>query len=122
MAVLRKENWAKGFPIAGRSPKSCHRTDAKGIQFPWRWDGGLFLEGGSDCLLITSGMAPATAVIQSFLPGDHVVAWRVLYWALRTWLIDFAMSWGLDVEFVDTSNLNAFAACDSTRKDSAGLA
>lgn len=68
------------------------------------------LEGGSDCLLFASGMAAATAVFQSLLPGDHVVASRVMYWALRTWLIDFAMSWGLDVEFVDTSNLNALAA------------
>ena len=68
------------------------------------------LEGGSDCLLFASGMAAATAVFQSLLPGDHVVASRVMYWALRTWLIDFAMSWGLDVEFVDTSDLSALAA------------
>ena len=68
------------------------------------------LEGGSDCLLFASGMAAATAVFQSLLPGDHVVASRVMYWALRTWLIDFAMSWGLDVEFVDTSHVNALAA------------
>ena len=68
------------------------------------------LEGGSDCLLFASGMAAATAVFQSLLPGDHVVASRIMYWALRTWLIDFAMSWGLDVEFVDTCNLDALAA------------
>ncbi len=68
------------------------------------------LEGGSDCLLFASGMAAATAVFQSLLPGDHVVASRVMYWALRTWLVDFAMSWGLDVEFVDTSDLEALGA------------
>jgi len=68
------------------------------------------LEGGSDCLLFSSGMAAATAVFQSLLPGDHVVASRVMYWALRTWLIDFAMSWKLDVEFVDTTNLDAMSA------------
>ena len=68
------------------------------------------LEGGSDCLLFASGMAAATAVLQSLLPGDHVVASRVMYWALRTWLVDFAMSWGLDVEFVDTCNIDALAA------------
>ena len=45
------------------------------------------LEGGSDCLLFASGMAAATAVFQSLLPGDHVVAPRVMYWALRTWLV-----------------------------------
>ncbi len=67
------------------------------------------LEGGSDCLLFASGMAAANAVFQSLLPGDHVVASRVMYWALRTWLIDFAMSWGLDVEFVDTTDLTVLA-------------
>ncbi len=65
------------------------------------------LEGGTDCLLFSSGMAAATAVFQSLLPGDHVVASKVMYWALRSWLIDFAMSWGLDVEFVDTTDLQA---------------
>jgi cystathionine gamma-synthase len=68
------------------------------------------LEGGSDCLLFSSGMAASTAVFQSLLPGDHVVASRVMYWALRTWLIDYAMSWKLDVEFVDTTDLDAVSA------------
>ena len=52
------------------------------------------LEGGPDCLLFASGMAAATAVFQALLPGDHVIAPRVMYWALRTWLVDFAMAWG----------------------------
>ncbi len=68
------------------------------------------LEGGSDCLLFSSGMAAATAVFQALLPGDHVVAPRVMYWALRKWIVDFAVSWGLEVEFIDTSDLAALAA------------
>ncbi len=68
------------------------------------------LEAGDDCLLFASGMAAATAVFQSLLPGDHVVASRVMYWALRTWLVDFAVSWGLEVEFVDTGDIDAVAA------------
>ena len=67
------------------------------------------LEDGKDCLLFASGMAAATAVFQSLFPGDHIVAPRVMYWALRTWLVDFAMSWGLDVEFVDSTNLSELA-------------
>ncbi len=67
------------------------------------------LEGGADCLLFASGMAAATALFQALLPGDHVVASRAMYWALRTWLVDFAMAWGLDVEFVDTADLAALA-------------
>ncbi len=67
------------------------------------------LEGGHACLLFASGMAAATAVFQALLPGDHVVVPRVMYWALRTWLVDFAMSWGLEVEFVDQGDLDALA-------------
>ena len=68
------------------------------------------LEGGTDCLLFASGMAAAAAVFQSLLPGDHVVASRIMYWALRKWLVDFPMAWGLEVEFVDTTELDALAA------------
>ncbi|MBT3332238.1 MAG: hypothetical protein HN394_12085, partial [Rhodospirillaceae bacterium] len=47
---------------------------------------------------------------QSLLPGDHVVAPKVMYWALRKWLVDFAVSWGLEDEFVNTSDLEAVRA------------
>ena len=50
-------------------------------------------------------MAAATAVFQSLLPGDHVLVSRVLYWGVRKWLAEFALTWGLDVEFTDTSDL-----------------
>ena len=68
------------------------------------------LEGGCGCLLFASGMAACTAVFQSLLPGDHVVAPRVMYWALRKWLVEFAMPWGLEVDFVDTHDPGALAA------------
>src|SRR5215472_10272308 len=60
------------------------------------------LEGaGCACVLFASGMAAVTAVFQSLLPGDHVLVGRVLYWGVRKWLAEFALTWGLDVEFVD---------------------
>ena len=66
------------------------------------------LEGaGCACALFASGMAAATAIFQSLLPGDHVLVSRVLYWGVRKWLAEFALAWGLDVEFVDTSDLYA---------------
>ena len=68
------------------------------------------LEGGADCLLLSSGMAAATTIFQSLQPGDHVVVPRIMYWALRSWLVDFAVGWGLDVEFVDTGDTDAVAA------------
>jgi len=68
------------------------------------------LECGCGCLLLASGMAAATCVFQALLPGDHVVASRVMYWALRKWLVEFAMPWGLEIEFVDTGDAEALAA------------
>ena len=69
------------------------------------------LEGGNcSCILFASGMAAAIAVFQSLLPGDHVVVARVLYWGVRKWLAEFGLSWGLDVEFVDTADLKAVEA------------
>jgi len=58
--------------------------------------------GGCACALFGSGMAAVTAVFQSLLPGDHVLVSRVLYWGVRKWLAEFALTWGLDVEFTDT--------------------
>ena len=49
-------------------------------------------------------------MFQSLLPGDHVLVARVLYWGIRKWLAEFAVSWGLDVEFVDTADPAAVAA------------
>lgn len=69
------------------------------------------LEGeGCACALFGSGMAAATAVFQSLLPGDHVLVSRVLYWGVRKWLAEFALTWGLDVEFTDTCEPEAAAA------------
>ena len=66
------------------------------------------LEGaGCACALFSSGMAASTAVFQSLLPGDHVLVARVIYWGVRKWLAEFALAWGLDVEFVDTTDLDA---------------
>jgi cystathionine gamma-synthase len=69
------------------------------------------MEGaGCACALFASGMAAATAVFQALLPGDHVLVSRVLYWGVRKWLAEFALTWGLDVEFVDTTDLDAVAS------------
>lgn len=69
------------------------------------------LEGATaGALLFGSGMAAATAVFQALAPGDHVVASRVMYWALRNWLATEATRWGLRVDFVETDDLDALAA------------
>lgn len=68
------------------------------------------LEGGAEALLFASGMAAATAVFQALSPGDHVVAPKVMYWALRNWLSGFATRWGLAVDLVETDKLDQVRA------------
>ncbi len=67
------------------------------------------LEQGAGAMLFSSGMAAATAVFLSLQPGDHVVAPKVMYWGLRSWLQGFATEWGLRVELVDTTDQSALA-------------
>ena len=68
------------------------------------------LEGGDRAMVFSSGMAAATAVFQALAPGDHVLAPKVMYWALRNWLDNAARHWGLDVEFIDMGNMETLAA------------
>ncbi|MBG22579.1 MAG: cystathionine gamma-synthase [Idiomarinaceae bacterium] len=67
------------------------------------------LEAGHEALLFGSGMAAATAVFQGLRPGDHVLAPRVMYWALRNWLLHFATDWGLVIEFIDMTEVEQVA-------------
>ncbi len=68
------------------------------------------LERGAATLLFASGMAAATAVFLSLRPGDHVIAPQVMYWSLRNWLLGPATDWGLQVTFVDMTDLATVAA------------
>ena len=68
------------------------------------------LEGGASAMLFSSGMAAMTSVFCALVPGDHVVAPQVMYWALRRWISEFALTWGITVTFVDAADLDALAA------------
>ena len=65
------------------------------------------LEKGRAAMVFASGVAAATACFLALAPGDHVVAPKVMYWSLRHWLVTFARDWGLDVELVDLTDLDA---------------
>jgi cystathionine gamma-synthase len=67
-------------------------------------------DAGAGALLFSSGMAAATAVFQALEPGDHVVAPKVMYWALRKWLVTDAARWGLVVDLVETDDRDALRA------------
>ena len=65
------------------------------------------LEVGAASLLFSSGMAAATAVFHCLPPGAHVTAPRVMYWALRRWLLAQDAKGALAVDFVDMTALDA---------------
>jgi cystathionine gamma-synthase len=68
------------------------------------------LEGAPVAMVLGSGMSAATAVFLALAPGDHIVAPIVMYWGLRVWLLNEAAHWGLRVDLVDTSDLDAVRA------------
>src|SRR5262245_20611113 len=68
------------------------------------------LEGGAATLVFSSGMAAATACFLALRPGDHVVAPHIMYWGLRKWLLGPATDWGLKVDLVDMTRLDAVRA------------
>ena len=68
------------------------------------------LEAGAESMVFGSGMAAATAVFQSLKPGDHVIAPKIMYWSLRSWLAGMAIEWGLQVSFVAMDNPLAIEA------------
>lgn len=68
------------------------------------------LEGAAAAMVLGSGMSAAAAVFLALQPGDHVVAPTVMYWGLRKWLATDATAWGLELDFVDTSDPEALRA------------
>ncbi|MBI1385276.1 MAG: cystathionine gamma-synthase [Rhizobiales bacterium] len=59
------------------------------------------LEGAQGALVFGSGMAAATALLLALEPPAHVVAPKVMYWALRSWLVVDAPRHGITTTFVD---------------------
>ncbi len=91
-------NYSSGF-IYGR-PDNATTREAESVL-------AMLEQAPAGALLFGSGMAAATAVFQALSPGDHVVASKVMYWALRSWLLTEATRWGLKVDFVETDDLAA---------------
>ena len=67
------------------------------------------LEGGQASRLFGSGMAAATAIVQSLRPGERLVAPTVMYWSLRAWMVDFCNDWGIELAFYDTDDATDLA-------------
>jgi cystathionine gamma-synthase len=67
------------------------------------------LEHGQEALLFASGLAAATAVLQTLRPGQRIVAPRSTYWAWRNSLTAFAEQWGLQLDFYVNDDLAQLA-------------
>lgn len=65
------------------------------------------LEGAEAALLFGAGMAAATSVVLALDPPAHIVAPKVMYWALRHWLTNEAPRYGYRVDLVDMEDLAA---------------
>ena len=70
------------------------------------------LEGGERALLFLRHGAASAAYA---LPGQRVLAPRALYWALRNWLREFCVDWGLTLDWYANDDLDESGPVDSGR-------
>src|SRR5882762_3801577 len=63
------------------------------------------IEGGEAAAAFGSGTAAAMALFQALAPGDHVLAHVDAYYGTSRLLRDLFLRWGLDVNFIDMSDL-----------------
>jgi cystathionine gamma-synthase len=65
------------------------------------------LEGGEMSAAFGSGTAAAMALFQALRPGDHVLAHVDAYYGTSRLLREIFIPWGLKVDFIDMSDLDA---------------
>ena len=70
------------------------------------------LEGGSQALVLGSGMSAATAAFLALERPAHIVAPSVMYWGLKKWLAEDAPALGLRATFVDATRCRICAAIE----------
>src|SRR3954451_18701487 len=64
------------------------------------------LEGGTQALVFSSGLAVATALMQGLEPGDHIIAPDDVYWGFRKVIEDVFGKIGLETSYVDMTKLD----------------
>jgi cystathionine gamma-synthase len=68
------------------------------------------LEGGSEALAFSSGVAAAMCVFQALKPGDHVICTRDAYHGILRLLREVLQPWQLQVSFVDAADADKVRA------------
>ena len=64
------------------------------------------LEDGHEAAAFSSGSVATMTVFQALSPGDHVIAPDDLYFGIRQLLKDTFVPWGLEVSFVDMTDVS----------------
>lgn len=77
------------------------------------------LEGGSDAIAFTSGMAAITALMELWKPGDHIIASSDLYGGSIRLFQQINQKNGISFSFIDTSNIDQVK--DSIRKNTKAI-
>jgi cystathionine gamma-synthase len=67
------------------------------------------LEGGAAALAFASGSAATMSIFQALSPGDHIIAPQDAYHGTTQLLKEVFIPWGLQVSFVDMTNLERVA-------------
>jgi cystathionine gamma-synthase len=65
------------------------------------------LEGGVEAAAFASGTGASMSIFQALTPGDHVLAHVDAYYGTSRLLREIFKRWGLEVSFVDMSDLRA---------------
>lgn len=65
------------------------------------------LEGGTESLAFSSGVAAAMTMFQAFAPDDHIICTQDAYHGVQRLLREVMQPWQLKVSFVDTTDLDA---------------
>ena len=73
------------------------------------------LEGGTESAAFASGLAASSAVLQALSTGDHVIAPVDVYHGMTKLLRDVYIRWGLEVSFVDMTDIDAVKAAVGPR-------
>ena len=94
--VLEAMDKSKGYDYARTAHpnrKALERTVAR-------------LEGGSSAYVFTSGMAAIDSVFRLLRPGDHTIISQAVYGGVFRLTTKLLVDFGLEFDFVDTSDLN----------------
>jgi len=65
------------------------------------------LEGGFEAAAFASGSVATMSLLQALRPGDHVIAPNDFYFGIRKIINEIFIPWGLQVSFVDMTDLDA---------------